>query len=826
VRVFAFLEFPIRRILAAGLALALIFAAHGVTVPITLAVNPDGTFDTKYPTGNKPPTGGTLACDNSAAPSLVGLQTGSAYSANYRQYFSGSAAATATLTVVNVPGSTTDATTQWSISSAGAGNNLTNAALAAGSGSLKVRGTTGGNSADCGTQNWSYVAPPGSDTTPPNPVTGITATPGTNSMVVAFDQTNDPNDAVARKGVATYRIKLNGVTVDTLAAPNAGLVNDFTATAIGTGVTGSATQGSGANGGKQTVATTGVAGYGLEGGQNDAIEAALAPVAGTTPCVYGQPAAIPASASYNKAFVDIRNSSSATAAHIAGVVLRQTSPAGYYLQYSVRPSDGGSLTTSTSLSLTGVAYVAVCIASNVATVYYSYDGGAWVVGFSNIAITLTDSKLAGCGVAATNNGSTGVAISVDFTYCQVTSSGRASKTVSSSCTVTCLWAMTAIDAESVPNESAATGSVSAIPNTSSGASLKFSPGHYVRAHTHNLSCGTGCDSQRHSLYSQFSLDTDSHVIGTEIWIDWKYLESDSGNSFTAGFSWLTNELAYVAANFPGKKVGVMLNISPYGPSNISQANQWFPQYFVDAGCVYIEGSAGASGGSDSLNWYKTNSTCLSYFTRLMNAYGAQFDSNTTLAFIRIQQETDDAIGNVGINAAAEDAAWKNIAQASRTAFPTTPIWIPVNWTGVNTPASIEALLLYYKSIAVGAGNGDTQPKDLAYSCPSTAWVCVVLGLNSSIGGTNHSNCGEFLSMGSVELSEMGYNAVVDPGGGLTSQQVADSWNVDTCQQFGIWEPNFGETGTPDTMYWNGAHGQKWAIDTIPLTHLTKPSGVP
>jgi hypothetical protein len=103
---------------------------------------------------------------------------------------------------------------------------------------------------------------------------------------------------------------------------------------------------------------------------------------------------------------------------------------------------------------------------------------------------------------------------------------------------------------------------------------------------------------------------------------------------------------------------------------------------------------------------------------------------------------------------------------------------------------------------------------------------VVLGLNSTIGGTNHSNCGEFISMGSVELSEMGYNSVTDPFGGLTSQQVADSWNADTCQQFGIWEPNFGETGNSDTMYWNGAHGQKWAIDTIPLTHLTKPSGVP
>jgi hypothetical protein len=595
-------------------------------------------------------------------------------------------------------------------------HNLTNAGSNAGSGSLKVRGTTGGNSADCAIRNWSYAAPPSSDTTPPNPVTGITATPGTNQVTVAFDQTNDPNDAVQRTGVAIYRIKLNGSTVDTLSAPSAGLVNDFTATAIGTSVTGSATQAAAPTGGKWVVATTGTSAYGLESAQNDAVEEALASVAGTTPCVYGQPAAIPAAASYNKAFVDIRNSTAATSAHIAAVVLRQTSPAGYYLQYSIRTSDGGSLTTSAPLALTGVPYLALCISSNAATVYYSYDGGSWTAGFSNVALTLNDSKVAGCGVAATNDGTTGVAISVDFTYCQVTSSGRTSKVVSTMTGGT--WTVTARDAQSPsPNESAATGGVSATPNSSGGASLKWSPGHYVRAHTHNLSCGTSCDSQRHSLYTQFSMGTDSHVIGTEIWIDWKYLESDAGNDFTAGFSWLTTELAYVAANFPGKKVGLMLNIAPYGPSALNQAGSWFPSYLSTAGCLYMEGSAGASGGSDTINWFKNNSTCLGYFTRLINAYGAQFDSNSTLAFIRIQQETDDAINNAGISAAAEDAAWKNIAQASRTAFPTTPIWIPVNWTGVNTAASIEALLLYYKSIQVGAGNGDTQPKDLAYSCP-------------------------------------------------------------------------------------------------------------
>jgi hypothetical protein len=267
---------------------------------------------------------------------------------------SGTNAASATLSFVLASDGTTACAAQWSVAGVSPNRALTDGTPSAANGTCKLKAVYLASTALSNSFAWAYVAAPGADTTPPNPVTGITATPGTNSMVVAFDQTNDPNDAVNRKGVATYRIKLNGATVDTLTAPGPGLVNDFTATAIGAGVTGSATQGSGSTGGKWTVATTGVAAYGLENGSNDAIETALAPVSGTTPCVYGQPAAIPATASYNKAFVDIRNSSSATAAHIAGVVLRQTSPAGYYLQYSVRPSDGGSLTTSTALSLTGL----------------------------------------------------------------------------------------------------------------------------------------------------------------------------------------------------------------------------------------------------------------------------------------------------------------------------------------------------------------------------------------------------------------------------------------------------------------------------------------
>lgn len=368
---------------------------------------------------------------------------------------------------------------------------------------------------------------------------------------------------------------------------------------------------------------------------------------------------------------------------------------------------------------------------------------------------------------------------------------------------------------------------------------KWHPGHYVRATIHHLSCATDCDATRHSLYEQMGLGVNANIKGTEIWINWKWLESDSGNNFIDGFNWLHNELNYVKQHYPGKQVGLLLNFAPYGWTWEERYNV-FPAYLVDAGCVYDENSAETGGGSTSLNWFKNNATCRNYFKRLIAAYGAEFDSDQTLEWVRNQQETDDASNAQGVPGTDQDSGWKDIMLAMAQAFPSTMVEYPINWVGVETAANKEALLNYMKGIQVAMGNGDTQPichagsfelcpdTHGAFPCPSTAWACVVRGLNASIGGTNHNNCGEFVSAGTVELSEMGYNSVIDPWGGLTSKGVVDSWNEDTCQQYGLWDANFGYIGTEDTQWFYGAHGQLWAINgcdgTCVLQYTTKPAG--
>jgi hypothetical protein len=787
--------------------------AQTIALSFQTGTNADGTHDTTYPNGDKPPTG-SVSWNAATLASLMAIvtsqTTGTATDINVTSACSGTNCGSATYRLHA-------AVTNWTMT---VGGHVQHAGIATGnSPPALVLDVCYPNTNTCsvsGSFNWAYSAPAAPGSTPPNEVTGINGSVGTGTVTVNFDATTDPDDAVQ-----TYRIRRNGAIVDTLPAPTPGLALHFTGAAIGS-TTGSASQSAAPNAGQWSVTNNGGTGGGLENGQDTSIYAISAPVSGAALCARGYPTSITTAATYGKADVRFGNSSSSgTGAEINAVVLKQGGL--FYLQFNARTEDGGTLNSSGSIALTGLPRVAVCPVGNTTTIKFSYDGGAWTNGFTNIAIALNDAKFIGCGAAGTNDGISGVSTTVAFAYCDVVSSTQLSKTVTTALGGT--FTVSVIDG--TPNERAAVGSVDLTPaGGGGGPSLKWNPGYYVRTHSSGLSCGTACDAQRHSLYSQIFAVADANIIGTTIWIDWKYLESDAGNNFAAGFLWLHNEINYFKLTYPGKKIGLLLNFSRYGPSDLSQAGSYFPAYLASANCLYMENSSGTGGGSDSMDFYKTNSVCLGYFNRLIAAYGAEFDSEPALAFVRIQQETDDAAANVGISGAAEDAAWKNVALASRNAFPTTPIWIPINWTGVNTAASIEALLLYYKSIGVGMGNGDTQPINLAYPCPSTAWACVVKGLNASIGGSSHDNCGEFLSMGSVELSEMGYNSVRDPFGGLTSQQVADSWNADTCQQYSEWEPNFNEIGTPATMYWNGAMGQKWAIDNIPVSHTTKPAGYP
>lgn len=119
--------------------------------------NPDGTLDPRYPNGDKPlvapaSLGINTAAFNAAAIDLTNLPQNTSFSQNYRQFLTGTAASTATITVSAITGTLGN----WAISV----DSLVNSTSAVGSGSLMVTADDGaGTVVSFPVQVWSILLP-------------------------------------------------------------------------------------------------------------------------------------------------------------------------------------------------------------------------------------------------------------------------------------------------------------------------------------------------------------------------------------------------------------------------------------------------------------------------------------------------------------------------------------------------------------------------------------------------------------------------------------------------------------------------------------------
>ena len=674
---------------------------------------------------------------------------------------------------------------------------------------------------DTASYPWSYQASPTDGTAPAIPLTLTQTGSATGTATLQWQTVSDASGNVQSSGMSRYSIRnaSSGVEIDSLNATGPGLVLSFTAYNIGTaGGTNSCTQ----SGLQWTIQN---AGSGLEA--TDQAEFCGASVTGDFTAT-AKVTSLPLLSDYSKIGFDARETTAVDSADAPCYFM--VASAGWFLQMAQRATTGaGYRIANQYVQITNSGtpsplplYLLFRRTGNLWDCGYSTDGQSWTYTAQGRSVPLANTLIVGPVATPT---SAGTQMSASMDQVSINNAGLVSKTISIASPTSV--AVRAFDVAG--NASANSVSITATPGAGGGGvTHKWHPGMYARTHTAHLNCGVNCDSQRHYLYTQ-TLAGNANVMGPIIWVSWKTLEKDVGNDFSDGFAWLDAEINFIKTTYPGRHIGILLDFGPYGWAH-GEDNQVFPQYFVNAGCTYDENSAGASGGSTSLAWYKNNSTCRGYYKRLIAAYGARYDSEAALEFIRVQQETDDAFNNAGIPGGAADSGWEDIILASVQAFPTTLIWVPINWVGVETAAAKEALVNYYVSIGAGIGDGDTIPEPISsypfgYDCPSTALYCVIRGLNSSIGGSTNDLCGKFVSMTSVELSEMGYGSI---GGhpGLTAAQVRDVWETQRCAQYGDWEPNLNEVYdvSAATQYWGGASGELYQINNRPLTRTSKPTG--
>lgn len=199
------------------------------------SLNPDGRISTKYLEGNGPPAAASLSCNAPAfvagLPATLNLPQNSAFSADVRQYFTGTDVGSAIYSIVTIAG--TNATTNgWGLS----GNNLTNAGTNLGAGTLAVRGTYSGGAVDCPSTTWSIiVGPGGTDNTAPTIPTGtkVVLNP-LNKPVITWDQGSDPKLSTQPvSGRLRYQVERGGSALANVAT-TPGLSAQFTDHIIGT----------------------------------------------------------------------------------------------------------------------------------------------------------------------------------------------------------------------------------------------------------------------------------------------------------------------------------------------------------------------------------------------------------------------------------------------------------------------------------------------------------------------------------------------------------------------------------------------------------------
>jgi hypothetical protein len=189
----------------------------------SLTVNQDGTFDTAYPNGDKPPTAIDLSWSLATLPSAVGIETGTAYSQDLNDCcLSGLDAPSAVITIEDCSGDVA-ADNGWTVTGSDPDQTLGNTGLDAdlpGSGAFALRATVAADSVLSNCINWSYITAPVGDALAPPIPTGLTVTgTATDEVSLAFDAVCDNHDgSEAGSGVASYNIKLDSAVADTVVA--------------------------------------------------------------------------------------------------------------------------------------------------------------------------------------------------------------------------------------------------------------------------------------------------------------------------------------------------------------------------------------------------------------------------------------------------------------------------------------------------------------------------------------------------------------------------------------------------------------------------------
>jgi regulation of enolase protein 1 (concanavalin A-like superfamily) len=467
------------------------------TLSVRLDINPDGTGDTEYPTGTKPPGVGTASWGDLSALSAAIAQrtTGTAFSHNIRQYLTGTAAPAATLSLATVSGDNA-AAEGWAIS----GDTLTHPGNNPGAGFFKLGATVASNTVFSDALSWAWVNP-ATDTLGPTVPTGLTGTPGVGGIVWSWDASSDPQDGlIAAAGVEEYDFELNGaVTVvpgvqglsGALSVTNIGAVSpapsavqdgrNWTLTAAGLGI-------------DTTADECGFLGRQVSG--DCTVIAKIFSIAGT-------------GTNFAPGGVMIRESAAAGAKYVALYQWLAAQNQGIQGKYRIN-TNGPRANLATVAGTTTPRWLKLDRAGDLFTLSYSTDGRAWVE-MSTQTVPMAAVVQVGAFASAMQAGNV---ITVAVHELNINTAPRLTRSQTTSAATSARVRVRDL-AGNVSDWSALSDAVSPI----TAVAKKWHPGHYIRTST----------DQTITSADVAAVNASTHVKGAQVQVWWGTLEPTRGN---------------------------------------------------------------------------------------------------------------------------------------------------------------------------------------------------------------------------------------------------------------------------------------------------------
>jgi len=668
-----------------------------------LTVNPDSTFDTGWPLGNKPPGSATLDWADDLQPlidAIDHLTTGSTFSHDVRQYLTGTAAATATITIITVSGDNA-ALEGWTIG--GGGDDLEHPGNNTGSGFFRLRATNAGDAVDTPPLQWAWAAPPVvTDELEPTIPTGFTVTPYEGGVTFSHDASSDKNDesGVAASLLKQYRYYRNGSQVATNAA-SSGLSGAFQTWTIGTF---SPAPGFTQLGNRFTVHASGTG----NDGTSDQLYMIGRAISGNFVATCKVTSTSGAVSEYAPAGLMCRESSAAGSKYFCGYQWHTALDRGW--QGKKRVATNGARTSLASNVGTGAArWLRLARAGDTFTIHTSADGGAWSLLLTD-TLAMNADVIVGLFTTALQAGTTEIT-SIFDEFNLTLSSGI---TYDYDTVVGGSWTAKAEDNDD--NLSGATPAVSADPldEVPDMPLTKWHPGHYIITYTLN-----SLPSNQIQEVKDLKTASGGDVQGVGLWYSWRFLEPTRGNY--SGISSLVTAVNQLWAQ--GLRAYIFIVDDTFGGTT-----RYVPDYLTSE----PDGSPGIynkiNGGTTPVIWVQAiMDRCIALFQQL----GAALDEHPAVEIVSYR-ELDPGFGtNEYAGANYSDTGYLNQLKrwvvAAKAAFPHTNLIAPGNYIGSQGTMVSWVDFCYQNRVGIGGPDVYVQPPyRTSTSTQSATWTDQVL----------------------------------------------------------------------------------------------------